>query len=211
MEPVDFLTQEVTRLIGEVKGKKMLELGLASHCLSAKFVAQGASPILVEESSDKVSKLRNTEEFNEFKFEIRQTKLADLAFCPAESIDIAFSIIALAGTSDIARVFRQLQRVLKDQGTLIFGLIHPLAFMNLAMPNSESPLRYRSKATLVAEDLKWDFPVPLPEKFRQISFGETFSLLKRAGLAVDQLLEIPEEDSAADSGDPSALLIKARK
>ncbi|TAN24767.1 MAG: methyltransferase domain-containing protein [Actinomycetota bacterium] len=211
MESVDYLTQEVTRLIGEVKGKRVLELGLARDCLSSRFAAQGASPILVEESQAKLFELRSSEAFNEFKFEVRQSKLADLAFCPAESVDTAFSIIALAGTNDIARVFRQLQRVLKAQGTFIFGLVHPLAFMQFQQSNAIDPPRYRSTKPISSTEMNWNFPVPLPQLIHPMPFGETFSLLKRSGFGIDQLLEIPAEDTGNSSSDPMVLLIRARK
>ncbi|MDA8081656.1 MAG: methyltransferase domain-containing protein [Actinomycetota bacterium] len=211
MESVDFLTQEVVRQLGEVRGKKVLELGIAKTCLSTRLVAQGASPTLVEESPEKVAKLRSSEQFNEIKFEVRQSKLADLAFCPAESIDIAFSIIAFAGAGDSARLFRQIHRVLRNQGTLIFGLLHPMAFMNHQLPGSSEQIRYRSREVVDREKLSLDFPVPLPDKLRLVSFGEVFSELKRAGLGVDQLLEIPEGNPSETSDDPIALLIRARK
>ncbi len=211
MESVDYLTQEVARLIGEVKGKRVLELGLARDCLSTKLAAQGASPILVEESQTKLLELRGSEAFNEFKFEVRQSKLADLAFCPAESVDTAFSVIALAGTSDIARVFRQLQRVLKAQGTFVFGLVHPLAFMQLQLSNAVNPPRYRSTKPIACTELNWDFPVPLPQMIHPMSFGETFSLLKRSGFGIDQLLEIPKDSAGSTSPNPMILLIRARK
>ncbi len=211
MESVDYLTQEVARLIGEVKGKRGLELGLARDCLSTKLAAQGASPILVEESQTKLLELRGSEAFNEFKFEVRQSKLADLAFCPAESVDTAFSVIALAGTSDIARVFRQLQRVLKAQGTFVFGLVHPLAFMQFQLSNAVNPPRYRSTKPIACTELNWDFPVPLPQMIHPMSFGETFSLLKRSGFGIDQLLEIPKDSAGSTSPNPMILLIRARK
>ena len=211
MESVDFLTQQVVRQLGEVRGKKVLELGIARTCLSTRLVTQGASPILVEESLEKVAALRSSEQFNEFKFEVRQSKLADLAFCPAESIDIAFSVIAFAGAGDSARLFRQIQRVLRNQGTLIFGLVHPVAFMNHQLPTSSEQIRYRSKEVVDREKLSLDFPVPLPEKLRSVSFGEVFSELKRAGLVVDQLLEIPEGNRSEITDDPTVLLIRARK
>lgn len=209
METVDCLTREVVRLLGDVKGKRILELGIAQDCVSPTLVAQGASPVLVEESAEKVIRLRN-EQFNELRFEVRQGKLADLAFCPAESIDIAFSVIALAGTADLARVFRQLQRVLRVQGALIFGLVHPLAFLKYQLTSAAEPIRYRSKAPVDANELTCSFPVPLPEKVRSVSFGEAFSQLKRTGFSIDQMLEIPEE-SSNESSDPTILLLRARK
>ncbi len=211
MEPSDYLTQEIVRLLGEVRGKRTLELGLARGCISHSLAARGASPILVEESPDAIAQIRNSELFKEFKFEVRQSKLADLAFCQAESIDIAFSIISLTGTADLARLFRQLQRVLRVQGIFVFGLVHPLAFIKYRQESSPEQVRYRSRDLIDKTTLTCHFPVALPDRVRQVSFGEVFSLLKRAGLNVDQMCEIPEESKHGRDTDPTMLVIRARK
>lgn len=211
MGTVDFLTSEVLRLVGETRGKKVLELGLTSNPLAAILHGRGAVPILVEESREKVDSLRSGKQFREFKFEIRQSELADLAFCPAESIDLALSMIALSGVENLARVFRQLERVLKDQAYLIFGMVHPLVFMSFGNSQGSAPARYRSSTPVDSGSLGIDFPVPLPEILRPVPFGETFSLLKRAGLAVEQILELPEWSPDGNPCDPTVLLVKARK
>lgn len=211
MDSVDFLTQEVIRLMGDVKGKRVLELGMAKDSLSVGLVARGAVPVLIEESQEKLTEVKKIQEQRDLRFELRQSELADLAFFPAESIDIALSIIALSGTKDLARVFRQLQRVLKDQGSFIFGLVHPLMILNMPSNLDSNTRSYKSSAEIESKELASNFPIPLPDRIRSISFSEAFSLLKRAGLSIDQILEIPDAELSGEPCDPTILLIKARK
>ena len=53
--------------------------------------------------------------------------LADLAFLRADSIDVAFSAYAVAEVDDPARLFRQVQRVLKPNAAFVFSYEHPMA------------------------------------------------------------------------------------
>lgn len=211
MDSADYLTQQVIRLIGDVKGKRVLELGMAKDSLSLGLVGRGAIPVLIEESREKLIEVKRIQEQRDLRFELRQSELADLAFFPAESIDIALSVIALSGTSDLARVFRQLQRVLKLQGSFIFGLVHPLMILNMSKHLNLSAPHYKSHEEFESKDFALNFPIPLPERIRSISFSESFSLLKRAGLSIDQILEIPDKEVNGNPCDPSILLIKARK
>ena len=209
MESVDYLTHEVLRLAGNVRGKRVLELGYAKEALSSSFAAQGATPILIEESKLRFAEIKRFQEQSELKFEIRQNELADLAFCPAESIDLAVSAISFSGAKDIARVFRQLQRVLKDQGILVFGILHPLTLHFSSDPAGDGKVGYGSREMIDGSRLNGTFPFPLPEKVAIPSFSETFSLLKRTGFWIDQILELPAPDNQVRY--PEIMLIKAHK
>lgn len=211
MESVDYLTKEVSRLLGDVRGKRILELGIARESLCSDLVARGATTILVEESREKLTALRKTQELSEIKFEARQSEFADLAFCPAESVDIAVSIIALSGVKDLARVFRQIHRVLKIQGTLVFGLVHPVAILLSNSPMNPQVTSYGSKEPLESEGLNLNFPVPLPKMITSFSFGDTFSLLKRAGFSIDQILEMGNSGPNKTTSRPDVLVLKAHK
>ena len=54
---------------------------------------------------------------------------AYLAFLRADSMDLAFSAFAIAEVDDIARVFRQVQRVLKPNAPFVFSFEHPMALL----------------------------------------------------------------------------------
>lgn len=211
MESVDYLTPEVLRLIGNVRGKRVLELGMAKEALSATLAIRGATSILIEESQARISELKLAQETSDPRFEIRHNELADLAFCPAESVDLAVSVISLSGTKDIARVFRQLQRVLKDQGLLVFGVIHPLALWPANWTETNATIPYGTKQMINGSLLNGNYPFPLPEKVNIPSFSETFSLLKRSGYTIDQILELPTSINDTEPNTPKVLLFKAHK
>jgi len=83
--------------------------------------------IALDATPDHLTQARARAEQAEVKVEWRVGDLADLAFLRAESIDAAFSAYAVAEVADAARLFRQVQRVLKPSAPFVFSYEHPMA------------------------------------------------------------------------------------
>src|SRR6478735_2617833 len=102
----------VVRLLGPVKGKRVLELGCGTGDTAVRFAREGATVIGVDSSADRIAAARAAAEVAEVRLELRAGDLADLAFLRADSIDMAYSQGALAPVADLDRLFRQVHRVL---------------------------------------------------------------------------------------------------
>ena len=109
----DIPTEAELRLLGDLKGKRVLELGCGGAQCSIAFAKQGATAIGVDFSAEQLAFARRLCEREEVKIELRQGDLADLAFLRADSIDLVFSGYAFGYVDDLNRVFRQVHRVLK--------------------------------------------------------------------------------------------------
>src|SRR5438105_6326935 len=121
----DVGTEADFRLCGDVKGKRVLELGCGGAQCSIAFVKQGATAIGVDFSAEQLAFARRLCEREEVKVELRQGDVADLAFLRADSIDLVFSAYAFGYVEDLNRVFRQVHRVLRVGAPLVFILPHP--------------------------------------------------------------------------------------
>ena len=121
----DIPTEAELRLLGDLKGKKVLELGCGGAQCSIAFAKQGATAIGVDFSAAQLAFARQLCEQEEVRVELRQGDLADLAFLRADSIDLVFSAYAFGYVEDLNRVFRQVHRVLKVGAPLVFSLTHP--------------------------------------------------------------------------------------
>ncbi|MFI5047969.1 MAG: class I SAM-dependent methyltransferase, partial [Acidimicrobiia bacterium] len=115
------------RLLGDLRGKRVLDLGCGTGAAAIGFAHQGAIVIALDGSDARLAHARERAEREEVKVEWRKGDLADLAFLRAESIDAAFSADAVAEVDDAARLFRQVQRVLKPNGPFVFSYEHPMA------------------------------------------------------------------------------------
>jgi len=121
----DIPTETELRLLGELKGKRVLELGCGGAQCSIAFAKQGASAIGVDYSAEQIAFARRLAEHEGVKVDLRQGDLADLAFLRGDSIDLVFSAGALNFVEDLGRVFRQVHRVLNVGAPLVFSLPHP--------------------------------------------------------------------------------------
>jgi SAM-dependent methyltransferase len=175
------------RLLGDVKGKRVLDLGCGGGAAAVAFALQGAVSIAVDPSSQQLAEARQRAADHDARVEWHQGDLADLAFLRADSIDLVFSAAALDTTDDPARVFRQVQRVLKPNAAFVFSLRHP--FTAVLGPGDT-----------VAR------PYPSTDGTGGSSVGRTFTDLHRAGMRVDTIAEPPGPGTT-----PAVIVWRARK
>src|ERR1044072_3904657 len=97
---------EVVRLLGTVRGKRVLELGCGTGDTAIAFTRDGAPGIGIDEAPPLAADARPPAEAAEVKLELRAGDLADLAFLRADSMDMACSRGALAHVEDLDRLFR---------------------------------------------------------------------------------------------------------
>jgi SAM-dependent methyltransferase len=121
----DIGTEADYRLLGDLKGKRVLELGCGGAQCSIAFAKQGATAIGVDFSAEQLAFARRLCDREEVRIELHLSDLADLAFLRADTIDLVFSAYAFGYVEDLNRVFRQVHRVLKVGAPLVFSLPHP--------------------------------------------------------------------------------------
>jgi SAM-dependent methyltransferase len=211
----DVPTEAELRLLGDLKGKKVLELGCGGAQCSIAFAKQGATAIGVDFSSAQLAHARRLCELEEVRLELRQGDLADLAFLQADSIDLVFSAYAFGYVEDLNRVFRQVHRVLKVGAPLVFSLTHPA--YDIVDDDAElSLLIRRSYFDHSPIDFEWD---GIPFTAYHHTLSELYMGLARASYRVDLILE-PEPIEGAPRSHawrdtflylPRTLIIRARK
>ena len=211
----DIPTEAELRLLGDLKGKRVLELGCGGAQCSITFARAGATAIGVDFSAEQLAHARKLCEAEEVRVELRQADMADLAFLRADSIDLAFSSYAFQYVEDLGRVFRQVHRVLKVGAPLVFSLPHPAWFP--IDDRGGVPVKIsRSYFDRTPERYEWegvDFTA------YHHTFADLYMGLARASYRVDLVLE-PEPTPGAPRSwfwreamewVPPTLIIRARK
>lgn len=194
-------TERELRLIGEIKGRRVLDLGCGSGQAAIAFARQGAMVIAVDASAGQLAQARGRAEAAEAKVEWRQGDLADLAFLRAESIDVAFSAFAVAEVDDTSRLFRQVQRVLKPNSPFVFSYEHPMALC--LGPDGTVGHSYFEPGPITVE--RHGELITLHAR----GIGEVFTELGRAGFRVDIIAE-PRPDTPGAQV-PTTIVWRARK
>lgn len=203
------------RLLGEVKGKRVLDLGCGSGQASIAVARQGAHAIALDASARQLERARHLAEAQEVRVEWHRSDLADLAFLRADSVDLAFSAHALAEVEDLDRVFRQVERVLRPGSAFVFSYEHPVALCTgrdtegegtLPLGHLEVRRSYFDRAPLTVE--RDGESITLYPR----TVGDVFAAAGRAGFRIDVLLE-PAPVRSADPGPavPTSIIWRARK
>ncbi len=122
----DIPTEADLRLLGDLRGKRVLELGCGGAQCSIAFAKQGAIAIGVDFSSEQLAFARRLCEREGVRVDLRHGDVADLAFLRADSVDLVFSAYTFEYVEDLNRVFRQVHRVLKVGAPLVFSVPHPV-------------------------------------------------------------------------------------
>lgn len=123
------VTDSDIRLIGNVETKRILVLGAGELLSPITLSRSGAHVIVVDPSAERMSMTERLATSHEARVELHHGDFADLAFLRADSIDTVFSPLVLDEVSDLDRVIRQSQRVLRTGGSMIASFEHPLARM----------------------------------------------------------------------------------
>jgi SAM-dependent methyltransferase len=211
----DVPDERVFRLLGNVEGKRILELGCGAGHTSIALAKQGAKVITVDPSAARLDLVRAAAEREEVKVELHHGDLAELAFVRADTIDAVISIFALGSVDDLDRAFRQAHRVLRPENHLLFSLPHPAYAM--VDPASDDPLRL-VRTYWDRSPRAWSTDTGTGAD-RPRTVSEVFTSLSRANFRVDTILEPePAADairsafwSQAMAWVPSTLIVRARK
>jgi len=199
-------TERDLRLIGDVRGKRVLDLGCGGGQASIAFARQGASAIAVDSSTEQIAYARQLADREEVRIEWHLGDLADLAFLRADSIDIAFSAFSVGYVEDLNRVLRQVHRVLKPNAPFVFSYEHPMALCTGRDDEVDRMVVARSyfDHSPVAVDRHGERFALYPR-----TVSEVFTGLTRAGYRVEVLLE--PEPPVYGAVVPSACVWRARK
>lgn len=195
------------RLIGDVAGKRIIDLGCGMGHASVALAKQGAKVFALDPDTTQLNHARDLADQESVKIELHQSDLADLAFLRNASIDLVVSVFALAAVDDLDRVFRQVHRVLREGAPFIVSLPHPLSTLIEQATDGSLRMgrRFRDQSP-IGEGAALTYPHQL---------GDLHASFARANFRVDVILE-PESTSGPWRSPltgwvPSTLVVRARK
>ena len=210
----DLPDERELRLCGEVKGRRVLELGCGAAQSSIAFAKAGAKAIGVDCSATQLAYGRKLAEAEEVRVELHHGDMADIGFLTSASVDLVFSAMSLQYVDDVNRVFRQVHRVLRTDAHFVFSVPHPAAMTLDADGKAIALARSMFDRTPVTRRLN---DVVVTEHPRSVS--SLFTSLQRANFRVDVILE-PEPTPGRNPSPlwrdlyrsvPPALVMRARK
>jgi 2-polyprenyl-3-methyl-5-hydroxy-6-metoxy-1,4-benzoquinol methylase len=179
------------RLCGDVRGKRVVELGISAPSNAVALAIAGARALAVDPSAERIAQVRKQAEEAEVTVQCHQSEVADLGFLTSASVDLVIAAHTLEDVEDLARLLRQIHRVLKPESAFIMAGQHPIAAM-LATIGGQQVVQhaYGSGSARTISDV--------------------FMALQRTNFRIDVMHELPSL-SARHPMTPSVLVIRAKK
>jgi len=113
------------RLIGDVRGKKVLDAGCGEGYNTRILARQGALMTGIDISKEMIGYARAAEEKEPLGIRYEITSYTDLSMFPAGSFDAVVSFMALMDGPDFKGAMKAIFRVLRPGGDLFFSISHP--------------------------------------------------------------------------------------
>lgn len=113
------------RMIGNVEGKKMLDIGCGDGYFSRFFAKAGAKVTGIDISERLVKAAVDEEERNPLGVKYFVADAADLSMLKSESFDVVFCYMALMDIRDYESAISEASRVLKSGGRFFVLIEHP--------------------------------------------------------------------------------------
>ena len=190
------LRESTVRLLGDVSGRQVLEVGCGAAQCSRWLRAQGASPVAFDISGGQLAQGRALNARTGIPVPLVQADAQRLPFADAV-FDLACSSYgAIPFVADSAAVMREVARVLRPGGRWVFSTTHPFRWCFLDDPGPAGLVvesSYFDRRAYVEQDD--DGTATYVEHHRTV--GDRIRELVGAGLVVDDLVE-PEWPAGHD-------------
>ena len=209
--------EDELKLLGDVKGKKIIELGCGGAQNSIALAKRGAICTGVDMSQEQLKFAKELAKSNKVEIYFIEGDIENLEMIEDDIFDIAISAIAFDWLQDLKKGFNECFRILKNGGILVFSIIHPF-FIRLG--ESPKDLKIVSSYFERIDNFKESTGVMI--SFLIPTIGDVINNLITCKFIIEKVLEPePVEDNANTSDDsfykdvlgivPTTLLIKARK
>jgi ubiquinone/menaquinone biosynthesis C-methylase UbiE len=131
------LREADARLLGDVRGRRVLELGSGAAACSRWLSRQGADPIALDLSAGMLRQARAASDRSGVSVPLVQADALALPF-PDATFDIVCTAFgAVPFVADSGAVMREVARVLRPGGTWAFSITHPMRWIFWDEPGEE--------------------------------------------------------------------------
>ncbi|MEN6325121.1 MAG: class I SAM-dependent methyltransferase [Syntrophomonas sp.] len=119
----NILIPETLKILGDIKGKRILDLGCGEGGYSRLFASEGAIVTGVDYSKSLINEALKLNQANEIEYYVR-----DACFLEGirdKEFDVIVSAMCLVAVENLERAIREAYRVLKPGGEFLISILHP--------------------------------------------------------------------------------------
>jgi ubiquinone/menaquinone biosynthesis C-methylase UbiE len=119
----NILIPETLRMLGDIKGKKILDLGCGEGGYSRLYASKGAMVTGVDYSENLIHEANNQNQNNKIEYYVRDACF--LEGIEDKNFDFVVSAMCLIAVENLEAAVNEAYRVLKPGGELIISILHP--------------------------------------------------------------------------------------
>ncbi len=113
------------RVVGDVRGRRVLDLACGNGYLSRRFARAGAKVVGVDASAPILARARAREEHEPLGIVYHVADAADLRMLEDAGFDVVACNMAFMDMEDVEKPIRESARILRPGGRLVASLSHP--------------------------------------------------------------------------------------
>lgn len=179
-------------LLGELDGKKAIELGCGGGQFGIAVSERGADVTGIDLSGEQLSYARAIAAEQDQELEFIEGTVTEMPMISDASFDLAFSAFVFQWVGDLRACFEEAYRILKDGGKLVFSVDHP--YYKIVDPESHDiEASYFDDSPRKAYSENFDAEMVIHRR----GLGETVQLLTDVGFTVETIREPGYEDPDA--------------
>ncbi len=175
------------KLLGNIKGKRVLELGCGGGQCSIAFAKNGAICTGIDISREQLRYAEKLAKANKVKIDFVQGSFQNLNQIKSKSFDIVFSAYAFQYSPNLGKVFQQVNRVLKKDGLFVFSFDHP--FYLLIDPISKKVINSYFDTGRHELVETWQDKTKRKFIFYRVKISDIYDALINSGFFVEKIIE----------------------
>ena len=182
--------EDELRLLGDVRGQRILEVGCGGGQCSIAFARQGAHVAGIDPSDSQLDFARGLAAQEGLAIEFVQGRAEDLGHFASAAWDVVFSAYAFQYVEDVPRALSECARVLVPGGRLALSLDHPFRDCFFDAEADGDTTIYASRSYFDRSPMRWTFGgtgVYMTSYHHPIDAW--FSMFSEAGLRLVRLIE----------------------
>jgi ubiquinone/menaquinone biosynthesis C-methylase UbiE len=119
----NILIPETLKILGDIKGKRVLDLGCGEGGYSRLFASKGAIVVGVDYSEDLIKEALKQNQINEIEYYV--TDACFLERIEDKKFDFVVSAMCLMAVENLESAIKEAYRVLKPGGEFLISILHP--------------------------------------------------------------------------------------
>jgi len=175
------------KLLGNVKGKKILEIGCGGGQCSIAFAKQGAKCTGLDLSKEQLKHAEELAKKEKVSVNFLEHDIQMLKGIKSNHYSIVFSAFALQYVPDLRKCFSEVYRVLKKGGIFVFSFDHP--FYSSLSTETFKIIQNYNKSGKIEETETWSDGSKHKFVAYRRKISDIFDSILKADLVVEKIIE----------------------